>query len=220
MLTRFSNNKIIGNIISGYDSKIVKAYCWCRFKILHQRFLEEIEQYLPKQGKVLDIGSGFGLFSLYYAQKHPELTIYGIDLDLSRTNQAKQIAAKLSIKNVEYINADVRDFNLESNYDGVYMLDIIHHIPPDEVKELLKKISYQLKPNSRLIIKDVDTEPAYKLWFTHILDKIMYPGTIIHYWKRSEIMQLLQDLGFKVYYHYMIDFLPYPHIMYICEKIS
>ncbi len=218
MQTRFSNNKLIGDIIHGYDSKIVKSYCWCRFKILHQRFLEEIEQYLPDSGQVLDIGSGFGLFSMYYALRHPELTIYGVDLDQSRIKQAQKIAKKLNIQNVEYIHADVRNVNLETEYDGIYMLDIIHHISPQAAEDLLKKIYSRLKTHGRLIIKDVDTEPTYKLWFTHILDKIMYPSNAIHYWKRPDIMKLLKNIGFKVHYHYMVDFLPYPHILYICEK--
>ena len=33
------------------------------------RFLEEIEQYLPDHGTILDLGCGFGLFSLYIAAR-------------------------------------------------------------------------------------------------------------------------------------------------------
>ena len=61
----------IRSIVRAYDDPVVRAYCWARFLVLRQRFLEEIGQYLPPSGPVLDIGCGFGLFSLYYAATAP-----------------------------------------------------------------------------------------------------------------------------------------------------
>ena len=54
-------------IIRSYHNLIIKSYCYVRFLIMNMRILEEIEQYLPKTGRVLDVGCGFGLFSLYFA---------------------------------------------------------------------------------------------------------------------------------------------------------
>ncbi len=84
------SNKDIAEIISVYDSKIVKAYCWGRFKIMHQQFLDEIGQYLPESGQILDMGCGFGLFSLYYAKKFPGLSIIGIDINEARIQMAQK----------------------------------------------------------------------------------------------------------------------------------
>ena len=41
----------IRKIIRAYDDPIVRAYCWARFWILRQRFLDEIGQYLPTAGR-------------------------------------------------------------------------------------------------------------------------------------------------------------------------
>ena len=51
-------------IIGSYRNLIIRTYCYIRFLIMNMRILEEIEQYLPKTGRVLDVGCGFGLFSL------------------------------------------------------------------------------------------------------------------------------------------------------------
>ena len=67
------------NVIRAYDDWIVRGYCWGRFWILRQRFLDEIGQYLPERGRVLDLGCGFGLFSLYYASVRPGLRLEGFD---------------------------------------------------------------------------------------------------------------------------------------------
>ena len=92
----------INEIINVYDSKIIKAYCWGRFKILHQRFLDEIGQYLPVSGRILDIGCGFGLFSQYYAKQFPNLEIHGIDINAERIRMARHAVGRLGLLNVSY----------------------------------------------------------------------------------------------------------------------
>ena len=65
-------------IIDAYDSAVIRAYATVRFRILRQRFIEEIGQYLPEDGDVLDIGCGFGLFAFAFAQDRPRLRIRGV----------------------------------------------------------------------------------------------------------------------------------------------
>lgn len=212
-------NVDVREIINAYDRKIVRAYCWGRFKILRQRFLDEIGQYLPESGRVLDIGCGFGLFSLYYAKRFPNLEIFGVDKNPVRIKLAQQTAEKLSLQNVHYEVADATSLRVGMNFDGVYMLDLIHHISRESVLPLLTHISARLNPDSRLIVKDVNTRPAYKRWFTYALDKLMDRRAEVNYWERPALHVLLQDLGLEVFYHSMPDILPYPHMLYICRKL-
>ena len=211
-------NKDITEIISVYDSKIVKAYCWGRFKIMHQQFLDEIGQYLPESGQILDMGCGFGLFSLYYAKKFPGLSIIGIDINEARIQMARKAATVLSLSNVRYEIADAITYECSTTLNGAYMLDIVHHISPETVRPLVRKIHALLHPGSRLIIKDVKTAPAYKRWFTFLLDKLLDPQAPLNYWKEQDMTDLLIAAGFEVFRHAMVDILPYPHILYICQK--
>ena len=211
-------NKDIAEIISVYDSKIVKAYCWGRFKIMHQQFLDEIGQYLPESGQILDMGCGFGLFSLYYAKKFPGLSIIGIDINEARIQMARKAATVLSLSNVRYEIADAITYECSTTLNGAYMLDIVHHISPETVRPLIRKIHALLHPGSRLIIKDVKTAPAYKRWFTFLLDKLLDPQAPLNYWKEQDMTDLLIAAGFEVFRHAMVDILPYPHILYICQK--
>ena len=142
--------EVIARVIAAYDDPIIRAYAWGRFLILRQRFLDEIGQYLPDEGRILDIGCGFGLFSLYYAQLFP-------------------------------------------GYKAI-------------------------RPGGRLVVKDVDTRPSYKRWFTHALDALMSPRGVIHYWPAAELQALLQRIGFRVYRHLMVDVLPYPHVLFVCQR--
>ena len=211
-------NEIVRNIIRAYDDPLVRAYCWVRFGILRQRFLDEIGQYLPESGPVLDIGCGFGLFSLYYAATAPARFVRGVDVNARRIAMARRAAARLTIDNVAYEEGDARHFKGDGEVAAAYMLDIVHHIPPDTVPPLLRGLHACLSPGGVLLVKDVDTRPAPKRWFTWTLDKLMAPTTPVRYWSAEELGGALRAAGFEVRRHAMLDYLPYPHILYIATK--
>ena len=212
-------SEAIHRVIAAYDDWIVRGYCWGRFGILRQRFLDEIGQYLPAGGRVLDVGCGFGLFSLYYASVRPELQIAGLDRNARRIAMARAAAGRLGLGNVRYEVGDARDFRGGALFDAAYMLDIVHHIPEEAVRPLLEQLAKVLPAGGRVLIKDVDRRPAWKRWFTHALDKVMDPGTPVRYWAGEELQALAEAVGFRVYRHLMVDFLPYPHVLYVCERL-
>ena len=209
----------IARVVAAYDDPVTRAYSRARFLILRQRFLDEIGQYLPADGDVLDIGCGFGLFSLYYAQVYPRARFHGIDLDARRIARASRAAARLGLENVAYAVGDARGYRAARELRAVYMLDIIHHIPPETVEPLLRELWRSLMPEGRLVVKDVDTRPIYKRWFTHALDRLVSPGGVIHYWPADRLQGLLERVGFRVYRHIMVDVLPYPHVLYVCTRV-
>lgn len=210
-------NETIGNIIRAYDDPVVRGYCWARFWILRQRFLDEIGQYLPTTGAVLDIGCGFGLFSLYYAASAPGRFVRGLDVNARRIGIARRAAARLGLGNVVYEQGDARDFKGDGEVAAAYMLDIVHHVPAAAVPPLLAGLRRSLPVGGRLLVKDVDTRPAAKRWFTWVLDRAMAPRTPVRYWSAEELTGALSRAGFDVHRHLMVDILPYPHILYICE---
>lgn len=220
MATGSMRSEAITRIIRAYDNWVVRGYCWGRFRILRQRFLDEIGQYLPARGRVLDIGCGFGLFSLYYASVAPTLELRGLDFNPRRIAMARRAAARLGLTNVIYEVQDARDYRADGDYDAAYMLDIVHHVEEESVRLLLEQLAKSLRSGGRLIIKDVDTRPAYKRWFTHALDRLMDPRTPVRYWPAEELQSLLEEVGFTVHRHLMVDVLPYPHVLYICQRVD
>lgn len=209
----------VRRIIRAYDDPIIRLYCWGRFGIVRQRFLDEIGQYLPPAGDVLDIGCGFGLFSLYYAAAGRGRIMHGLDVNARRIAIARRAAARLGIENVVYTVGDARDFKGDGEFAAAYMLDIVHHVPPDTVPPLLRQLRRAIAPTGRLLVKDVDTRPAPKRWFTWVLDKAMAPTAPVHYWSAERLTEALEASGFRVFRHLMVDVLPYPHVLYVCEPV-
>src|SRR5262245_20925065 len=56
--------ELVRRIAATYGG-LVRLYSLIRFRIIPLRFLEEMIQHLPTSGTILDLGCGFGLFSLY-----------------------------------------------------------------------------------------------------------------------------------------------------------
>lgn len=205
-------------VVKAYPSFAIRLYSLIRFRIIRERFLEELGQYMPASGNVLEIGCGFGLFSLYFGLARPGLKILGVDLNEGRIAAAQDAKSRLDVDNVEFKVDDARDIDLVDGLDVIYMLDILHHIPPDSARALLRQCYDHLDAGGLLIVKDVDTRPRYKMAFTWLLDVLMTKGEFPDYWSHDDMMGALEECGFQVHRHALVDVLPYPHQLYICRK--
>jgi len=213
-----AKRKLRAQIIAAY-SGIIRAYAFVRFKIIHLRFLEEIEQYLPDGGTILDLGCGFGLFSLYMAACKPNARVIGLDIDARRLQIARDAAAKLDIRNASFVQQDLRAWRPDQTIAGAYALDIFHHLPVENGNRILVDLFARLESGGRFLLKDIDTQPRAMLWFTYVLDALMSPRDDFYYRSAGAWQRQLAASGFApIFVHDLWDILPYPHILLICDK--
>jgi len=214
---RDASRRIVAEIIASYEGLLERAYSYARFVIVHQRFLEELLQFMPRAGEVLELGCGFGLFGLYFARSCPDLTLTGYDLDAARVAAANASARRLGVGNARFIAGDATALALSRRYAAIFMLDIVHHVPPEAVRPLLRQLYEHLDDEGVLLIKDVDARPFAKMAFTWALDVAMTRERP-HYWHSHALVEALRETGFQVFCHAMVDALPYPHRLYVCHK--
>lgn len=213
-----SHAEIKKRIIGSYTGWVVRVYCYVRFLIMNMRIMEEIEQYLPKNGRVLDVGCGFGLFSLYFASCEEGRTIQSFDLNPDRIQLARESSVRLGLADrIQFENCNVLDYEFKDQVDTVVMLDLIHHIPSSVVPDLIGHFYDTISENGVVLIKDIESKPWWKVVFTWILDKAMDPKTRVYYYSKEQMIQMLEGHGFDVKCHQLLDVLPYPHILFICR---
>lgn len=75
------------------------------------------------QLSILDIGTGSGLIALMMAQRFPQATITGIDIDLASVEQARE-----NVVHSPFHNIDIQHIALEAFNEGKY--DLIISNPP------------------------------------------------------------------------------------------
>ncbi|HEY8039741.1 MAG TPA: class I SAM-dependent methyltransferase [Polyangiaceae bacterium] len=200
---------------------VERAYSLVRFSILRSKLLSVMDLLLTDEGRILDVGCGFGLFAAYFGQTHPRRRIVGVDPDQRRIGIARDVAARLGLHQHEFVVGDVRDAPLEGTFDAAYVLDVMHHLPQDDQRRVLERLRALLVPGGMLLVKDITTEPRSGLLFTEVLDRLMVGWREpLAYRHHREWGEMLTDLGFKVRMVRVPDVLPYPHVVIAATKLQ
>ena len=199
---------------------VERAYAEIRFTILRPKLLSVMDLLLPDEGRILDVGCGFGLFAAYFGQTEPGRRIVGVDPNARRIDLARHVAKELGLLRHEFRVGDVRDAALEGTFQGAYVLDVMHHIPYDDQRELLASLRDRLAPRGVLVVKDITTVPHFGLKFTELLDRVMVGwDEPLAYRHHAEWGEMLSSLGFRVRMVRVPDVLPYPHVVIAATKV-
>ncbi|MFQ5923344.1 MAG: class I SAM-dependent methyltransferase [Anaerolineales bacterium] len=216
-----AEREVVRRVVQSYSNTVVRLYSTIRFRVIPLRFLNELAQYIPDQGCVLDLGCGFGLFTLYFAALKPASQFVGVDVSRSRIAMAMGSASKLGIRNSEFVCSDIRQLEFEEpRFDTVMTLDLMHHLPVQEGNSIIQTVhSDWLSSRGTFVMKDVTTWPRPMLYFTFLLDLLMNPRDSFYYRSADAWIDYLAEVGFaSVEKHYLWDLLPYPHILLIARN--
>jgi 2-polyprenyl-3-methyl-5-hydroxy-6-metoxy-1,4-benzoquinol methylase len=200
---------------------IERAYANVRFSILRPKLLSVMDLLLTDEGRILDVGCGFGLFAAYFGQTQPGRQIVGIDPNSRRIDLARRVAGALGLTRHEFHVGDVRTAAFDSAFDAAYVLDVMHHVPREDQRAVLERLRDLLVPGGVLLIKDITTEPRFGLYFTRALDRLMVGlNEPLAYRHHREWAEMLVALGFKVRMVRVPDVLPYPHVVIAATKLG
>jgi 2-polyprenyl-3-methyl-5-hydroxy-6-metoxy-1,4-benzoquinol methylase len=202
---------------------VERAYANIRFSILRPKLLSVMDLLLPGEGRILDVGCGFGLFASYFGQMQRGRRIVGVDPNARRIGLAKHVAKAVGLTGHDapsFHVGDVRDAELVGPFEGIYVLDVMHHIPAADQRSVLERLRELLVPGGVLVIKDITTEPHYQLLFTKLLDRVMVGfDEPLAYRHHREWGELLVSIGFKVRMVRVPDVLPYPHVVIAATRV-
>ena len=99
---------------------------------------------------LLDLGGGIGLWSNFFLDSGLNVSL--VEKQLNFINVAK---SNINSKKISFINSDIKEFNFNKNkFDIVFMSGVSIYLNDSEMKELLKKIYYTIKPEGFFIHRD------------------------------------------------------------------
>jgi 2-polyprenyl-3-methyl-5-hydroxy-6-metoxy-1,4-benzoquinol methylase len=126
--------------------------------IEYQTTLHLIKRYFPKTGRILDIGSGPGRYSLALLKEGYQVSL--LDLSSKELEIAKEKIeeANLQAENYYCMSAlELAQLPSES-YDGILLMGPLYHLHQEEERQkVLKETKRLLKPNGVALISYINT---------------------------------------------------------------
>jgi len=189
-----------------------KLYTYLRLRLSP---LLAIEPYVPRAGRIVDLGCGCGIFAniLYLGSKDRE--IVGFDNSARRIEVARSVSG--NSKRLSFEVGDVNDVAL-GRLQIVTLIDLLHHMPYDNQNRLLSKIADRLHAGGVVIIKDLEKSPCWKYIFHYVQDSISYRGSRLYFRSARSMVGLLESLGLAVETVSLASGYPHPHVLYRCTK--
>ena len=163
---------------------------------------DQLLDYLPRQGRVMDLGCGHGLFLALAKREKTQLQVIGIDL-----SEEKIAGARLLFNTAGTVGrlavADIADFPRET-VDAISMIDVLYLVPIEQWDRILRTCYDCLRPGGTLLLKEMDRTNRWKfalLYFEETLAvKILglTLGKQFSFPQPAEIRRRMESAGFAV----------------------
>jgi O-antigen chain-terminating methyltransferase len=145
---------------------------------------ERQKLYLPyfrNKEFVLDIGCGRGEFLELLTENGVKAK--GIDTDQDMVEFCREKGFEVEQVNVTDYLSTVND----NTFDGIFMAQVIEHIPPEEISRVIHLIYRALKPGGLFIVETINVQSVYAMNHWFYLDpshtKPVHPETLRFYLK-------------------------------------
>ncbi len=140
------------------DKSFVELYIKKHKKILEKLgyyYAEKLKNLGFSEGKILDVGCGFGLMCIVLAKEIQGCEVVGVDLSIPLLDYAKGGLAEDSVKSrVKFERADVEKMSFkDDSFDVVFNVNMVHWV--NDPISMLNEIQRILKPEGYLFIKDL-----------------------------------------------------------------
>lgn len=206
--------RILLRAFRGYPASdrihVLGRYLTCPFT----RVLDEF----PAGARVLEIGSGHGLFALLIAENGAR-DVIGVDPDLRKSLMPEPS------RNVRKIAGF--DECIRGTFDAVAICDVAYRLPLDVQRALFSRVLDRLRPGGVFVLKEMDSGHRWKMkwarfqeWLSDTFLHLTH-GSGFTYESREDVREMLTALGFVDFSARAIDGgYPHPHIVYTARKSS
>ncbi len=147
----FFRHQLIANYI--YKGPVLEWYM--RIKTTLEHNYQWFHDNLPLQGRIIDIGCGYGFMSYMLHWAAPGRDITGIDYDEEKIAVASHCFSR--DESIRFVVSDASDYELLPS-DAIVLADVLHYLKPEEQSGLLLKCMRNLLPGGKIIVRDGDKD--------------------------------------------------------------
>jgi cyclopropane fatty-acyl-phospholipid synthase-like methyltransferase len=201
-------HRAFGHYPASHRIHILIRFLTCPFS----RTIDDI----PAGARVLEIGSGHGLYAVLIAEERAGEVI-AVDPDLKKSILP---SPSPKIRKIAGYDDCVR-----GTFDAIVIYDATYRMPLDVRYALFARVLERLKPGGILLWKDMDPEHSLKIrwarfqeWLSDTLLRISLGSGFVHQ-TRAESATMLESIGFTDVRARAIDrgYL-HPHLLYTARR--
>jgi 2-polyprenyl-3-methyl-5-hydroxy-6-metoxy-1,4-benzoquinol methylase len=201
-----------------------KAPIGARLFVHGRAFLSDlavVERYVPKQGFIVDLGCGHGLFACVMRESSPTRRVLGIDLDPRKIDVARG-----AIQDTQWLRFEVGDIVADTppKCDGVTVVDVLYLLPFEQQEQVLRNAASALGEGGSLIVKAQERkrDPRYALTYAQEMVTVSLGFTRggherFYFPTREESLAMFERAGFLVDAVEM-PYRPYTDVLYLARK--
>ena len=99
---------------------------------------------------ILDLGCGWGSFSLYVAEKYPSVSITAVSNSKDQITFIQNESKRRGLFNIKASKMDVNNLDLDNKFDRIVSIEMFEHLR--NYKLILNTLNSLLKPDGRLFV--------------------------------------------------------------------
>ena len=100
--------------------------------------------------EVLDLGCGWGSFSLYIAERYPDINVTSVSNSSDQIAYIKNEVHKRGLSNIKAFRMDVNNLELNKQFDRIVSIEMFEHLR--NYKLILNSLNHALKSDGKLFI--------------------------------------------------------------------
>jgi len=184
-----------------------------------------VEAAVPRSGRILEVGCGHGLLSLYLGLAARNRSVVGVDIDVDKIAVAQQAAAALRPG-----EADVR-FEVSPSgelppgpFDAVVIADVLYLLQPEARRNLLVACAEAAGDRGVVLVKETATTPRWKGALTVAQEKLstgvlrITEGDAVDFAEPAELAAVLELEGLRTHIERIDRGFPHPHALITARR--
>ena len=163
--------------VNYYRARLIRNYIfkgpvlewYCRIKTGLEKNYQLFESLMPKAGKIVDVGCGYGFLPYMLMFKGREREILGVDYDDEKIAVADNCVDKSNKLSFAVGDVTVYDF---PQADGFIISDVLHYLKEEQQIQVIDNCVSKLNKGGVLVIRDADKDIATRqkgTWYTEFM---------------------------------------------------
>jgi len=183
--------------------------------------LVQVERFVPRNGFIVDLGCGHGLFACLLREASATRRVLGIDLD-----PRKIAVARGAIRDTQWLRFEVGDITRDPlpHCDAVTIVDVLYLLSFDDQERVLRNAASALGEGGPLVVKAQErrADPRYALTYLQEMVTVSLGftrggGERFYFPSRAEALAMFERAGFVVEVSEMSGRV-YTDVIYLARK--